>query len=220
MGYVPCVMGHAGGVAHAHEREAVTVIATDANVRGKVEDVDMSKWFVGKLQAYLAVISLCALVAMIGGCKVEDKTWIDKMLLEMEDASIEAEKTIGGQEARDKAVNLVARKYFHPGMPKAEAFKLLGELKAQGFDIGEYRHEGARNWPDGEFKPYLDEGTRRNLQRQIPKEVSRFSTTKEYEKGFNFHVFFYTKHVGISFRIADGSGEISDVEVNIGATAL
>ena len=89
------------------------------------------------------------------------------MINEMEVAHANLELN-GTHEKRVKATSRVVRKYFPPGMKSEEAFKLLRQLKQQGFDVSEYRHEGARNWPDGELKFYLDDATKRNLQQQIP----------------------------------------------------
>lgn len=127
-------------------------------------------------------------------------------------ARTEAEK-----EERKEALSRAVQKYFPPGMRAEEALKRLSQLKEQGFDISEYRHERARNWPDGELKPYLDEATRRNLQQHIPKGVSKFSARKEY--GFYIPLI-ATKHVAISFRVVDGSGVITEVKGDIGASGI
>lgn len=123
-------------------------------------------------------------------------------------------------EEKEEAVARAVQKYFPPGMKAEEAFELLRQLKEQGFKVGEYRHEGARNWPDGEFKPYLDEGTRRNLQRQIPKGVSKFTAKKKYDTLFSIQALLVTKHVAISFRVVDDSGVIAEVKGDIGATGI
>ena len=120
-------------------------------------------------------------------------------------------------EKREEAISRAVQKYFPAGMKAEEAFKLLHQLKEEGFEVSEWRHEGARNWPDGEFKPYLDEATRRNLQRQIPKGASRFHANKQY----GVHItLLATKHVAIGFRVVDGSGVISEVKGDIGASGI
>jgi hypothetical protein len=129
-------------------------------------------------------------VFLIVGCKVEDKTWIDKMLSEMETAWINADKAGGGQEGRDTAVTAVAKKYFQSGMPKEDAFKLLRELRNCDYEVNESRYEGTRSWPDGEFRspwapstnPHADEATIRNVQRYHLKlkGISLFSVGKMY----------------------------------------
>jgi uncharacterized protein YoaH (UPF0181 family) len=146
------------------------------------------------------------------GCKMEDKTWVDKMLLEMEIAWVKADKAGGGHEMRRKAVEQVAQKYFRPGMSKTDAFKLLKDLELRGFHIGEYRHEGARSWPSGELRPYLDEETKRNLQRQIPPGITRFSARND-EYGRTRLII--TKGAAISFTLRDGEEAIEDIRANI-----
>lgn len=111
---------------------------------------------------------------------MKERNWIDDMLDEMEAAWVMAEQTSLRTERREAVVKLIVRKHFHPGMPKVEAFRLLGELKANGFEIGECRHEGARNWPDGKLKEYPDPQTRQKLQRQILSGFSRITAVKKY----------------------------------------
>ena len=111
---------------------------------------------------------------------------------------------------------LVAEKYFTPGMSRAEVTPLLNDLKSQGFLIGEYRHEEARNWPEGEFKPYLDEGVRRNLQNQIPPGVSRIAIRKKYGRTR----IIITKHVSFSFTIKDSEDKIMNIKATLWQNAL
>ncbi len=165
-------------------------------------------------------------VFLIAGCKVEDKTWIDKMLSEMETAWIEADKAGGGQSGRDTAVTAVAKKYFLPGMPKEKIFGLLRELRSYGFKIYESRYEGKRSWPDGEFisiwapsrNPHADEATIRNLQgiHSKLKGKSRFSLGKMYGR----ERVIIEKSVSISFEIADDIGAISAVEAALWADSI
>ena len=54
-------------------------------------------------------------------------------------------------------------------------------IKDQGFIINEYHHEGARNWPDGELKPYLDEDTKRNMQNRYATGVIKYVAKKSYD---------------------------------------
>lgn len=169
-------------------------------------------------RVYWFAISMALILSLIGGCKMENKTWIDKMLSEAESAWAEAEKTKGGQEARDAAVTSVVQKYFRPGMSREEAFVLLRQLEEDGFDVSENRHEGARNWPEGELKPYWgDEAAMERVQRQYPKGMSEFIATKTYGLVPQAMA---TKHVAISFRVLDGSEVISEVKGNIGASGI
>lgn len=151
------------------------------------------------------------------GCKVEDKTWIDKMLSETESAWVEAERVTGGQEARVAAVRAAVQKYFPPGMKTEEAFKLLRQLKEQGFEIRETRNQGARAWPDGEFIPYPGEVGKITHQRRYPEGMSEFLARKQYGTQI---LLLATKHVVISFRVVDGSGVISEVKGDIWASGI
>lgn len=151
------------------------------------------------------------------GCKVEDKTWIDKMLSEMETAWIEADKAGGGQDGRDAAVTAVARTYFRPGMPMTEAFELLNQLKSQEFEIYEYRHEGTRTWPNGELKPYADESRKKKFEREIAPGTSRFTVRNDQ---YGRERLIITK--GVAMRITfDVMKEIViNVEANIWASSI
>lgn len=142
----------------------------------------------------------------------------DPMIEEMEAAYRGVSQKKGDtHQDRDAAVSAVLHKYFPPGMKTEDAFKLLRQLKERGFDVSEYRHEGARIWPDGELKPYLYEETRRNMQQQIPKGVSRFHAEKKYGTQITALA---TKHVYISFRVGDGSGVITEVKGNLTASGI
>lgn len=158
------------------------------------------------------VASLALVLPLVGGCSTNDP-----MIQEMESAYIAVEQKKGDtHQERDAAVTRVVQKYFPPGMKSEDAFKRLRQLKEQGFKIGEYRHEGARNWPDGEFKPYLDEATRRNLQRQYQPGTSYFSVKKQYST----QMLIVTKHAAFSFSVVDGSGMISEPKGSIWANGI
>lgn len=163
--------------------------------------------------------SLCTValfLPFLTGCNMNDP-----MIEEMEAAyATVGELKDSTHEKRVEAVSRAVQKYFPPGMKAEEAFKLLKRLKKNGFDIGEYRHEGARDWPDGEFKPYLDEETRRNLQQQYPQGVSVFIATKEYETIFSIKMLFVTKHAAISFSVVDSSGVVSESKGSLGASGI
>ena len=104
-------------------------------------------------------------------------------------------------ENNDASVSTAVEKYFPVGMTVEKMNEQLRLLKSDGFDIGEYKYEGARNWPDGEFKPYTDEGTRRNLQNRYPIGVSGFTGRKMYET----HYFFIEKTAAFNVRVENGS---------------
>lgn len=147
-----------------------------------------------------AVLSLSVLT----GCDMNDP-----MIQEMETAYATAMRKEGDtHEERKAAATQAVQKYFRPGMKAEEAFKLLRQMKDDGFEVGEYRHEGARKWPDGEFKAYLDEATKRNLQNQYPKGLSEFIAQKQYGR----RLLIVTKHAVVSFRVIDGAGTINQVE--------
>ena len=148
----------------------------------------------------------------IPGCKMSKSKWIDTMLSEMEVAWTAVDNAGGGQKAREEAINQVVQKYFPVGMPKARAFELLMEMKADGFDIGEYRHEGARDWPDGEFKESWDEATRRNMRRRNLPGQSRITASKIYGKSW----LVVEKHGGVSIIIDDQSGVILNSRGGLG----
>jgi hypothetical protein len=89
------------------------------------------------------------------------------MIAELEATQISADRAKQGYESQERAVSKVVTKYIPAGMRKEDAFKRIQDLKDEGFEIGEYRCEGVRVWPDGDLKPYLDEATRKNLQNRI-----------------------------------------------------
>lgn len=165
---------------------------------------------------YVHIMPLLALLALavpiVGGCNANDP-----MIQEMESAYIAAEQKKGDtHQERDAAVTRVVQKYFPPGMKSEDAFKRLRQLKEHGFEIGEYRHEGARNWPDGEFKPYPDEATRRNFQNRYQRGTSYFSVKKQY----GTQMLLVTKHAAFGFSVVDGSGIISEPKGSIWATGI
>jgi hypothetical protein len=152
-------------------------------------------------------------IFFIVGCKVEDKTWIDKMLSDIGLVFAEADKAGLGQEGRDAAMVKAAHRYFQIDMRKEDAFVLLYEMKNNGFDISEYRHEGVRKWPGGELRPYVDEATRRNLQRQYLPGVSVVISVRTWQSRLVVEEFF-----AISITIPDDTGLISRVSVNRSAS--
>jgi hypothetical protein len=155
------------------------------------------------------------------GCKVDDKTWIDKMLSEMESAWIEADKAKLGQGGRDTAVTAVAQKYFVPGMAKEEAFKLLLKMNNYGFEIRESRHEGGRIWPSKSFITWgsttrSDAATIKNLQLSYKKGASYFSAGKMYGR----ERVIIKKTATFSFKIVDDMGVIDSVEAALYANSI
>lgn len=123
-------------------------------------------------------------------------------------------------EKRVEATSRAVQKYFPAGMKKEEAFKLLRQLKEQGFEISETRYDGGRAWPDGEFKPYLGEVGRLTHQRRYPKGMSEFLATKKYATHFSIKMLFVTKHVAISFRVDDDSGVVSESKGSLSASGI
>jgi len=93
----------------------------------------------------------------------------------------------------------------------------LSELKAQGFDIGEYRHDGARNWPDGEIKPYLDQETKRSFQRQIPPGTGSITARKD---GYGRERLIISKGVVITMIVDDKETVVKNVEARIWASSI
>jgi hypothetical protein len=138
------------------------------------------------------------------GFKVENKNWIDRMLSEMETASIEANRADVDQE---KAINQVGQKYFYPGMSKTDAFKLLKDLKSRGFHVSEYRHEGLRTWPDGEFKLF---STGDSKYYNIPPPGMNKFVARNQDYGRIYFVI--SKGASVVFFIRDGEENIRDVE--------
>ncbi len=161
------------------------------------------------------ITSISLVMLFLASCSVASEH--DPIINDMENAYIEVEQKEGDTHVeRNDAVTHVVQKYFPLGMKTEEAFKRLNTLDEDGFHIWEYRHEGRRVWPDGELKPYLDEGTRRNLQQHYPKGVSEFVAKKQYGR----QSFIITKHAVVSFRVVDGSGVITNVKGAIWLTGL
>lgn len=158
------------------------------------------------------IMCATAFLLPLTGCNMTDP-----MIQEMETAYATAMRKEGDtHEERKAAATQAVQKYFRPGMKAEEAFKLLRQMKDDGFEITEYRYEGARVWPDGELKPYLDEATRRNMQIVHPKDMSRFTAKKQYGR----HLLIMTKHAVVSFRVVDGSGVITQVEGDLWANGI
>lgn len=153
----------------------------------------------GLLSRQLARSSSAIVLSLLflTGCNMNDP-----MIQEMDSAYAVKES--------NEDVTRVVQKYFPPGMKVEDAFKLLRQLKEQGFEIDEYQYEGARRWPDGELKPYLDEVTKRNLQRYYLKGEVTYTVSKKYDSKF----LIVTKTAGITLRtdgerILESSGGIS-----------
>jgi hypothetical protein len=159
----------------------------------------MNFWSAQVSNRFWSSLLMALTVFLIAGCKVEDKTWIDKMLSEVGLAFAEADKAGLGQEGRDAAMVKAAHRYFPTGMRKEDAFVLLHEMKNNGFDISEYRHEA----------------TRRNLQRQYPPGVSEVVAVRTWRSRLVVEEFF-----AISITIPDDTGLISRVSVNRSASFL
>lgn len=144
----------------------------------------------------------------------------DPIIKEMEAAYAEATHKKGDtHEERKAAVTQAVQKYFRPGMKTDDAFKLLRQLKEHGFEIKEYRYEGARVWPDGELKPFLGEVGKLTYQRHHPKGVSRFIAIHDKTR-FTIQTLFVTRRAAINFRVEDGSEVIADVEGDVEFTGI
>lgn len=185
------------------------------------ENSNVSDSFDPKLSLTSFYNFLLLTMLLIAGCDVEEKTWIETMLFEMESAWIAADRAHLGQERGDAAVTSVVQKYFRPGMSRQEAFKLLHELKDQKFEVRESRHEGAKAWPDKtivpwELAPYPDAATIKNLKLRYARGVGYFSISKMYGR----ERVIIKKNVGISFKIADDTNVISDVEATLWADSI
>lgn len=142
----------------------------------------------------------------------------DPMIKEMEIAYATAMRKEGDtHEERKAAATQAVQKYFRPGMKAEEAFKLLRQMKDDGFEVTEYRNDGARVWPDGELKPFLGEVGKLTYQRRHPRGTSDFIAQKQY--GIQI-LLLATKHVFISFRVVDGGGAISEVKGDISASGI
>ncbi len=141
----------------------------------------------------------------------------DPMIQEMETAYATAMRKEGDtHEERKAAATQAVQKYFRPGMKAEEAFKLLRQMKDDGFEITEYRYEGARVWPDGELKPFLGEVGKLTYQRHHPKGTSDFIAQKQYGR----RLLIVTKHVVVSFRVVDSSGLVTKVEGDLWANGI
>lgn len=133
--------------------------------------------------------------------------WHERMLEDMEEAYI-AFRNGGDDQATRTALVGAMQRYFAPGMKADAAFVLLRSLREADFEVSEYRHYGARVWPNGEFMPYWDGATRHNRKSRYRDRVSAFVARKRYG-----HPGLMTqKNIVISFRIEDGSGVISAIE--------
>lgn len=170
---------------------------------------------------YWFAIGLVTVCSVLTGCKMEEISWIDNMISEMESAYGKADRAGLGQEGEDAAVTAVAHKYIRPGTPKEEAFKLLKELSDHGFKVRESRHDGAVAWPDRtilpwESAPYPDPATIKNLKRKYEKGTSYFSASKMYGR----ERVIIAKNVGVSFKIDDQTDVISDVGAALWADAI
>ena len=134
------------------------------------------------------LIGLCFSIYLpITGCDVKPQ-----FIKDME-AGFAAEKN-------DAGASIAVQKYFPVDMTIEKVNEQLRLLKSEGFSISEYKYEGARNWPDGAFKPYADEGTRRNMQNLYPVGVSEFSGEKMYET----HYLFFTKTAAFHITMKNG----------------
>ena len=157
-------------------------------------------------------LGMLAVLLTLPGCEMSKSKWIDTMLFEMEAAWTAADNAGGGQKAREEAINQVVQKYFPVGMPKARAFELLMEMKADGFRLREYRHEGGRrDWPDGPLLEYSDE-MKRSLQNQNLPGRSRIVASKIYGKSW----LVVEKHGGLEIIVDDRTGAITNVEGGLG----
>jgi hypothetical protein len=143
------------------------------------------------------------LLLFLAGCNMNDP-----MIKEMETAYATVSQKKGGtHEKRVEAVTLVVQKYFPPGMKVEEALKLLQQLKEQGFSVGEYHHDKARRWPDGEFKPYVSPSSHDRKRRQ--EGMVEYIARKQYDSKY----LIVTKHTVISIttdheRVLHSEGDI------------
>lgn len=81
-------------------------------------------------------------------------------------------------------VSRVVQKRFPRGMEIGEAQTLLRDLIRAGFQINEYRHDGARQWPDGEMRPYHDEATKAQLQKRYQKSTIEYVAENRYDRKY------------------------------------
>lgn len=155
---------------------------------------------------------LTAFLFPIAGCNMTDP-----MIQEMETAYAAAMRKDGDtHEERKTAATQAVQKYFRHGMKAEEAFKLLLQMKADGFEITEYRHEGTRVWPNGDLKPFIGEVGKLTYQRRHPRGRSEFVAQKQYGR----QLLIVTKHVVIKFRVIDGSDMVSEVVGDIWANGI
>lgn len=123
-------------------------------------------------------LSLFVLTLLMAGCGTQDP------MVEEMDAAFDAAGNIKDRELKDKqqreAVSHVVQKSIPQGMTVEKTVKLLYRLKDRGFEIGEYRHEGARIWPGGELLAYHSEVSRRAYQ--PVGSMINYSASKVYER--------------------------------------
>lgn len=162
---------------------------------------------------FLSSVWMMLILFLIIGCKVEEKNWIEKMISDSALALDEADEAGLGQGGRDAAMVKVAHKYFPIGMRKEDVFALLREMKRNGFDITEYRHEGSRIWPSGHFRPYIDEATRLNLQNKYPPGFFEVIAVRTWRSRLVVEEFF-----AIRIAISDITGLVQNVSVNRSAS--
>lgn len=118
------------------------------------------------MPVHAAIFSLFALT----GCNT-----YDPIVKELDSAYASGEK--------NEDVTRVVQKYFPKGMKIEAAYKQLSLLKQEGFSIGEYRHDRARQWPHGDLRLYskTDEATRRNLLQRIREGIVEFVAIQKYD---------------------------------------
>lgn len=85
---------------------------------------------------------------------------------------------------KNEDVVAVVEKYITPGMSTENVFPFLQKLKGAGFSISEYRFEGARPWPDGHLRPYIDESTRKSMELKNPLGTIRFVAEMQYGRRY------------------------------------
>jgi hypothetical protein len=74
----------------------------------------------------------------------------------------------------------VVRRHVPVGTQEEDVLVFLHKLKADGFSVSQYVFEGAGQWPDGRISPYLDEQTKRNMERRLPKGTTQFVAQRQY----------------------------------------
>lgn len=180
----------------------------------KGKPMNLQPTTLNRTRSPLLFIAFIAL--LISGCKMEEKTWIDKMLSEMEVRWIQANEAGLKAEERDAAVSSVAQKYLRIGASEEEIFRLLHELSDHKFEIYESRHEGARAWPEKkilpwESAPYPDAATIGNLRLRYSQGASYFTIRKMYQREWVI----IKKTIVISFKISDEDRVVSSVEATL-----